>query len=147
MLSLYRPPVITFIPGTSPALFGVTCHYPPWRCTVFESYSRIFHPLQFLSPREVLHTPHKVTGLPCYFYSLLSGHSFIVALQPMTPLLSLKPPAPCPTWTWSGGTTHPVWTQSGDILPPLLTWGRLPLSLLLVGRRVTPYAVAITLTA
>ena len=77
MPSLYRPLVITFVTGTSPALSGVACHYPPWKCTVFESYSRIFHPLQFLSPREVLHTPQKVTGLPCYFHSLLSGHSLL----------------------------------------------------------------------
>ena len=99
MLSPRGPLVITFIPGASPALFGVACHYPPLKCTVLEFYGRIFHPLQFLSPIEVLHTLQRVTGLPCYFHSLLSGHSFVVALLPMAPLLSLKPPLPRPAWT------------------------------------------------
>ena len=97
MLSPCGPLVITFIPGTSPALFGVACHFSPLNCTFFESYGRIFHSLQFLSPGEVLHTQRKVTGLRCYFHSLLSGHSFVMALLPMATLLSLKPsPPPAP---------------------------------------------------
>ena len=105
MLTPCRPVVITFIPGTSPALFGVACHCPPLKCTVFEFYGRIFHPVQFLSPRGVLHTLQKVTGRPCYFHSPLSGHSFVVALLPMAPLLSPKPPAqPAPPGPSPGAT-------------------------------------------
>ena len=94
MLTPCEPVVITFIAGTLPALFGVACHCPPLKCTVCEFYGRIFHPLQFLSPGGVLHTLQKVIGLPCYFHTPLLGHSFVVALLPMAPLLSPKPPPP-----------------------------------------------------
>ena len=94
MLTPRGPLVITFIPGTSPALFGVACHCPPLKCTVFEFYGHIFHPLQFLSPTGVLHTLQKVTGLPCYFHSPLWSNSFVMAFLPSAPLLSLKPPPP-----------------------------------------------------
>ena len=108
---------------------GVACHYPPLKCTVFESYSRIFHPIQCLSPRKVLHTLRKVTGLPCYLHSLLSGHSFVVALLPMAPLLSLKPPSPpappgpSPGATpvlsgLSPGTSHGPYSPGASYLSP-----------------------------
>ena len=115
---------------------------PPLKCTVFEFYGCIFHSLQFLSPREVLHTLWKVTGLSCYFYSLLLGHSFVVALLPMAPLLSLKPPPPpAPPGPSPGappvlsglspGTSHHPYSPGASYLSPSCSLEResLPLQL------------------
>ena len=99
----------------------------------FEFYSRIFHPLQFLSPRQVLHTPQETTGLPRCFHSPLSGHSFVVARRTQGAAISSTQAAHPPLLCAALCRRHHLKPATGGTPPPLFTWGILPLILLPAG--------------